>query len=421
MKKRSLFVLIPFYLLTTTSLFPQQQRENAALFLPRSMSGLQGDEAQILISTLEEELSTRFNLIARSAVNRAFKQAVSSLPQEQCTEENCLLRMQEILEVNLIFTFGVLKSDMTTLLTLQLQEGPQKVVKNEICNSPCNTPILISGVKDLVQRLLSERDKNRSPQSYGDPGISLFEQEIQVEEGGLMGTLNLSLKAPPFGEVIISYEEMPMGFLEIDPKEIVFNESNWDQEQSLQIYALNNDKMDGDRDAGLIFKVKETKDMNYSFAPPVEARVKIKDDDTDGEMRLLTIPSGASVFVDGKPLLDIDKKPVLSPHNLRLKRGKRVIRIKREGHNEETFSVNVTKKRMGTRVVNLTPLVASLRLRVPDRYSFSDLFIDGEKRLSFKGRTSIQSKLPPGVYTLHVVSDNAESESRTMNLKGGSL
>ena len=74
---------------------------------------------------------------------------------------------------------------------------------------------------------------------------------------------------------------------------------------------------------------------------------------------------------------------------------------------------------MGTRVVNLTPLVASLRLRVPDRYSFSDLFIDGEKRLSFKGRTSIQSKLPPGVYTLHVVSDNAESESRTMNLKGG--
>ena len=86
MKKRSLFVLIPFYLLTTTSLFPQQQRENAALFLPRSISGLQGDEAQILISTLEEELSTRFNLIARSAVNRAFKQAVSSLPQEQCTE-----------------------------------------------------------------------------------------------------------------------------------------------------------------------------------------------------------------------------------------------------------------------------------------------------------------------------------------------
>ena len=81
--------------------------------------------------------------------------------------------MQEILEVNLIFTFGVLKSDMTTLLTLQLQEGPQKVVKNEICNSPCNTPILISGVKDLVQRLLSERDKNRSPQSYGDPGIAL--------------------------------------------------------------------------------------------------------------------------------------------------------------------------------------------------------------------------------------------------------
>ena len=32
------------------------------------------------------------------------------------------------------------------------------------------------------------KDKNRSPQSYGEPGISLSEQEIQVEEGGLMGT-----------------------------------------------------------------------------------------------------------------------------------------------------------------------------------------------------------------------------------------
>ena len=78
-------------------------KENAALMLPKFPKGFSKQDAQILILDLEEELSTRFDLLSREVVKESFRKAIASLPGEECTEDNCILKMQEDLKVNLIY------------------------------------------------------------------------------------------------------------------------------------------------------------------------------------------------------------------------------------------------------------------------------------------------------------------------------
>ena len=82
-----------------------QAKENAALMLPQFPKGISKQDQQILILNLEQELSTRFNLLSKEVVNESFRKAIASLPGDECTEDNCILKMQEDLKINLIFQF----------------------------------------------------------------------------------------------------------------------------------------------------------------------------------------------------------------------------------------------------------------------------------------------------------------------------
>jgi len=399
--------------------YAQSPRENAALVHPRLPRQIPRNEGRILISTLEEQLSTRFNLLARSRVDQAYKDAVASLPGEECTEENCLLKMQEFLSINLIFTFGVLQSEMTTLLTLQLQEGPKKIVKNEICNAPCGIESKMKGVVTLVQKLLVERDRGRMPLVRDEPGLNVKPGELKLEEGGGPGRILVRLKAPPQGTLNVGADLLPQGMLVLEPPQRSFDGENWNREQEFLLYARNNEKMDGDREASVRFRITESQDMNYAFVEPVETRVRISDDDVKGELTLLSRPPGAAVEIDGKVLLDVDRQPVVTPAELQLERGRHRIRLSMAGHRPESFSILVKQLRLGTRMVQLNPQGATLSLEVPQRYASGEVMVDGRKRFSFRGASRIQREFPPGIYSLQVITRDAVSELKTVNLRSG--
>ena len=67
----SLFSLLGF-------LLQVQAKENAALMLP-SFQRISKQDQQILILNLEQELSTRFNLLSKEVVNESFRKAIASL------------------------------------------------------------------------------------------------------------------------------------------------------------------------------------------------------------------------------------------------------------------------------------------------------------------------------------------------------
>ena len=53
--------------------FTGSGKENAALMLPQFPKGISKQDQQILILNLEQELSTRFNLLSKEVVNESFR------------------------------------------------------------------------------------------------------------------------------------------------------------------------------------------------------------------------------------------------------------------------------------------------------------------------------------------------------------
>ena len=350
----SLFNLLGF-------LLQVQAKENAALMLPQFPKGISKQDQQILILNLEQELSTRFNLLSKEVVNESFRKAIASLPGDECTEDNCILKMQEDLKINLIFNFGILKSDLVTVMTLRLTDGAKKLVRTEVCAPNCNLLNQIDLQKKIVKSLLSQREQDKSPSNTGEPGIILSKEKIILKEGSNSEVLSVKLAAAPTQEVTLEWESKPEGLMVIEPKKLIFSPQNWDQFQKFRVYAVEDSVMGKDTTGEIeIFSSSETKDMNYSFSSPKKkVSFSFLDNDQKGILEINTFPQEAEVFIDGKPFFDDDGNQVLSGGQIELEPGKRSISIKKLGFMEVTRELEVNRKRLGTWFVNLRPRLST--------------------------------------------------------------
>jgi len=396
-------------------------KENAALMLPKFPKGFSKQDAQILILDLEEELSTRFDLLSREVVKESFRKAIASLPGEECTEDNCILKMQEDLKVSLIFAFGILKSDLVTVMTLRLTEGAKKIVKTEVCTPPCDLKKQLNLQKNLVQSVLFQRDQDRSPSGTGEPGIALSTQSLMLTEGSDAEKIGVRLSGSPSLDVFIKWEVKPKDVLVLEPQILQFDSKNWDQEQSFRVYTKEDFLMGKDSKGSIeIYVSKETKDMNYSFSSFKESvSFTLKDNDRLGILKLRSNPQGARVFVDGKALLNEEGKPVTTNTVIELKPGLRTVSLKKEGFKETTQAIEVKRKRLGTWMMNLPPDLAQITIRVPYRYTDSSIYIDGKPRFLMKGSNKITLGFPAGQYEIQAMTKTQKSSSKSIEVIAG--
>ena len=409
----SLFSLLGF-------LLQVQAKENAALMLPQFPKGISKQDQQILILNLEQELSTRFNLLSKEVVNESFRKAIASLPGDECTEDNCILKMQEDLKINLIFNFGILKSDLVTVMTLRLTDGAKKLVRTEVCAPPCDLENQIDLQKNIVQSLLSQRDQDKSPSNTGEPGIILSKEKIILKEGSDSEVLSVKLAASPSQDVTLEWESKPEGLMVIEPKKLIFSPQNWDQFQKFRVYAVEDSVMGKDTTGEIeIFSSSETKDMNYSFSSPKKkVSFSFLDNDQKGILKINTFPQEAEVFIDGKPFFDDDGNQVLSGGQIELEPGKRSISIKKLGFMEVTRELEVNRKRLGTWFVNLRPRLSEITIRVPYRYSDSEIYINGKPMLSMEGSNKVSANFPAGRYEIQAISSTDISSIKLIELTG---
>ena len=75
-------------------------KEVAALYLPPIPKNISIQNARVMREFILEEVSTRFNLISQSKVNNAYKLSTKSLQRTECTEDNCIAKMQKIISKN---------------------------------------------------------------------------------------------------------------------------------------------------------------------------------------------------------------------------------------------------------------------------------------------------------------------------------
>lgn len=130
-----------------------QSDKNDAAVTPVSVLGeVSEGEKRIIFVRLQAELSKHYTLISQQEYREAENIAFERLEADQCTEEQCIRIIQEILQVDRLFALQLIREDRYTQVSLTLVRGKDKIIREETCED-CTIPQLNSRVESLVAQI----------------------------------------------------------------------------------------------------------------------------------------------------------------------------------------------------------------------------------------------------------------------------
>ena len=117
---RFLLITLSLFLLLTTPLFGQSSERSESIVVPISSLGDVSDtRKQILQNTLTQELSKHFQILPQDRFEQVQEQVFEELDYEECTEDQCIIRIQEILQIENLFHLQVIGEEGDTQLNLK--------------------------------------------------------------------------------------------------------------------------------------------------------------------------------------------------------------------------------------------------------------------------------------------------------------
>jgi len=154
-----LLLTLSLILLISLPLFGQTSERPKTIVVPVSVIGEVPDSRkQILQKTLEDELKTHFRLIPQDQFDRVQDKVFEELDYEECTEDQCIVMIQEMLQVENLFHLQVISDEGDTQLSLKWVNLDEKRVEEDYCEG-CKTRELRKRVGGLVDELVGlEKD-----------------------------------------------------------------------------------------------------------------------------------------------------------------------------------------------------------------------------------------------------------------------
>jgi len=110
---------------------------------------------QIIQNTLSQELTKYFRLVPQDKFEAAQEKAFEELEYEECTEDQCIMMIQEILQVENVFSLQLVEEDGDTQLSLTWVGLEEKKVLTDFCEE-CKTKELNSKIELLVKNLVQQ-------------------------------------------------------------------------------------------------------------------------------------------------------------------------------------------------------------------------------------------------------------------------
>ncbi|MBF0240693.1 MAG: hypothetical protein HQM12_23590, partial [SAR324 cluster bacterium] len=148
-----LLLIISSVLIQATQCYAQEQKQEAAVSPVSVLGKLSNAQTTILYNKLLEELSQYFVIKSQEQFQQAKENAFDLLDISQCTEDQCIRKIQEILQIENIFTLQLVQNDKDTQLTLSWIKLENKLVESDYCKS-CTTLQLNQKISVLVQKIL---------------------------------------------------------------------------------------------------------------------------------------------------------------------------------------------------------------------------------------------------------------------------
>ena len=110
---------------------------------------------KILQNTLHESLSGEFRIVSEERFEKAQEQAFQELDYEECTEDQCIMLIQEMLQVEHLFQLEVIQEGRIIQFNLKLSTLYEKKNKTDFCKK-CTTIQLSDRVNTLTKSLIEE-------------------------------------------------------------------------------------------------------------------------------------------------------------------------------------------------------------------------------------------------------------------------
>ena len=150
---KSLLLTLSFLVLSLPSFSQSSERPETIVIPVSSLGEVSEVRKQILQNTLEDELKSHFRLISQERFEEVQEKVFEELDYEECTEDQCIIMIQEMLQVENVFHLQVLGEGDDTQLSLSWRTLDEKKKETDYCVG-CGTFQLNEKVGGLVENLV---------------------------------------------------------------------------------------------------------------------------------------------------------------------------------------------------------------------------------------------------------------------------
>jgi len=148
-------LIILSFLLLSSPLFGQSERPETIIIPVGTLGDISDSRKQIIQNTLSQELTKYFRLVPQDKFEEAQEKAFEELEYEECTEDQCIMMIQEILQVENVFSLQLVAEDVDTQLSLTWVGLEEKKVLTDYCKG-CVTFELNSKIELLVNNMVQQ-------------------------------------------------------------------------------------------------------------------------------------------------------------------------------------------------------------------------------------------------------------------------
>ena len=142
-------LLITLFLFFLPSLGLSQERPESIVIPVSSVGDVSNTRKLILQNTLEDELKSHFRLVPQEKYEEVLEKVFEELDYQECSEDICIMRVQEMLQVENLFHLQVIGEEGDTQLNLKWVTLDEKRNETDSCEG-CKTKELNIRVEGLV-------------------------------------------------------------------------------------------------------------------------------------------------------------------------------------------------------------------------------------------------------------------------------
>ena len=154
--KHLLIILLISILLLSSPLFGQSERPETIIVPVSGIGDVSNTRKLILENTLTDELKKHFRIVPQEKYKQVLEQVFEELEYEECNEDTCIMRVQEMLQVENVFNLQVIGEGKDSQLNLKWITLDEKKNETDVCLG-CGTFQLNDKVRGLVEKLVGEK------------------------------------------------------------------------------------------------------------------------------------------------------------------------------------------------------------------------------------------------------------------------